>query len=217
MAAMKPSRLLLKVAIALAAIVVFGYLFLRSLESTRSEPYTVARVHVGKWTLVLEPAAGPTAPLLSLQSGEELVARLFHQLFERANESMNSPSVASIPVVLHPEFNRALAARMTPVELLALARAAGLESAPHDPRCLAYRRISEPGVTRQVYFALVESPAIVAFRQQLARTGDGALDAAALTPVMIVGASDANFNRWLPIRADAAECVAPIHIGQGQS
>jgi hypothetical protein len=210
---MKGSRVLLRVATAFAAIAVFGYLFIRSLETTRSEPYTVARAHVGKWTLVLEPAGGPNAPLLSVYTGDELVARLFRQLFERANETMSSPATSSIPVVLRGEFDRGLAGRMTPGELLAAARAAGLESAPHEPRCIAYRRISEPGMTRQTYFAIVRSPAIVGFRQQLARTREGALDAAALTPVMFVGASDPNFHRWLPIRAEDTECVAPIQIG----
>jgi hypothetical protein len=213
MAELTRSRVPLRVAIALVAIAVFGYLFMYSLETTRSEPYTAARAHLGKWTLVLEPAAGPNAPLLSARTGPELVARLFHQLFERANESMSSPATSSIPIVLHLEFNRGLAARMTPVALLAAARAAGLESATHEPRCMAYRRFSEPGMTRQIYFAVVESPAIVAFRQQLARTADGALDAAALTPVMFVGASDAVFDRWLPIRAEEADCVAPIQFG----
>ena len=213
MAAMKRSRVLLRMAIALAAIAVFGYLFLRSLESTRSEPYTVARAHVEKWTLVLEPAEGPNAPLLSVRTGDDLVVRLFRQLFDRANESMSSPATSSIPIVLHGEFNRGLADRMTPGELLAAARTAGLESAPHEPRCMAYRRISEPGTTRQAYFTIVESPAIVSFRQQLARTREGALDAAALTPVMFVGTSDPAFHRWLPIRAEETECVAPIQIG----
>ena len=70
-------------------------------------------------------------------------------------------------------------------------------------------------MTRQVYFATVESPSITGFRQQLARSGEAAFDATALTPVMFVGASDAAFHRWLPIRAEAADCVAPIQIGQG--
>src|SRR6187402_2594898 len=121
MVAMKRSRVLRTVAIALATIAVFGYLFLRSLESTRSEPYTVARAHVEKWTLVLEPAQGPNAPLLAVRTGDDLVVRLFRQLFDRANESMSSPATSSIPVVLHGEFNRGLADRMTPGELLAAA------------------------------------------------------------------------------------------------
>jgi hypothetical protein len=216
MAEKKRSRVLLKVVIGLAAIAVLGYLFIHSLETARSEPYTVERAHLGKWTLVLESAGGPNAPLLSVRTDLELVTGLFRQLFNRAMESMNTPTTASIPVVLRGEFDRGLAGRMTPAALLAAAREAGLETAAHEPRCLAHRRISEPGMTRQTYFAIVESPGIVRFREQLARTSESAFDAAALTPVMFVGASDGAFHRWLPIRAGEADCVAPIQIGQAQ-
>lgn len=216
MADRKRSGVLLKIAIALAAIAVLGYLFIHSLETTRSEPYTVERAHVEKWTLVLEPAEGPNAPLLSARTDHALVAGLFRQLFNRAMETMSTPPTSSIPIVLHGEFDRGLAGRMTPGELLAAARAAGLESASHTPRCLAHRRISEPGMTRQAYFAIVESPSITGFREQLARTAAGAFDAAALTPVIFIGASEPVFHRWLPIRAGDADCVAPIQIRQGQ-
>ena len=128
---------------------------------------------------------------------------------------MSTPATSSIPIVLHGEFDRGLAGRMTPVELLAAARAAGLESASHQPRCMAHRRISEPGTTRQAYFAIVESPSIVSFRAAARADRGAALDAAALTPVMFVGASEPAFHRWLPIRAGETECVAPIQIGQG--
>jgi hypothetical protein len=210
------SSVLVKLAVAVGAVVVLGYLFIGSLETTRSEPYTVARAHLGKWTLVLEPAEGPNPPLLSMHTRPELVASLFRQVFQRAMESMNTPAASSIAIVLHGEFDRGLAGRMTPGELLAAARAAGLESASHEPRCVAYRRISEPGMTRQTYFAIVESPSIADFREQLAKTGAGAFDAASLTPVMIVGASDPAFHRWLPIRAGAEDCIAPIQIAPGQ-
>jgi len=212
----KRSRLLVRMAVALTAVVVLGYLFIGSLETTLSEPYTVERAHLGKWTLVLEPAEGPNPPLLTARTGSELAASLFRQVFQRAMESMNTPATSSIAIVLHGEFDRGLAGRMTPGELLAAARAAGLESAPHQPRCIAHRRISEPGMTRQAYFAIVESPSIVSFRQQLAKEASGAFDAAALTPVIIVGASDPVFDRWLPIRAEEKDCVAPIRIAQGQ-
>jgi hypothetical protein len=211
----KRSRVMFRVAMALAAIAVLGYLFVHSLETARSESYTVARAHLGKWTLVLEPAEGSSAPLLSARTGLELVSSLFRQLFQRAMESMNTPPTASIPIVLHGEFDRGLAGRMTPDQLLAAARGAGLESASHQPRCLAQRRISEPGMTRQIYFAIVESPSIASFREQLARTADAPFDAAALTPLIFVGASDPGFHRWLPIRAEDKDCVAPIQIGEG--
>jgi hypothetical protein len=209
------SNLLLKLVIGLVVLVGLGYLFLHSLETTRSEPYTVERAHLGKWTLVIEPADDPNAPLLSVRTSIELIANLFRQLFHRAMESMNTPAASSIPIVLRGEFDRALAGRMTPDELLGSAREAGLESAAHEPRCLAYRRISEPRMTRQIYFAVVDSPSIVAFREQLAWDGQGQFDAGALTPLMIVGASDPMFHRWLPIRAEDGDCVAPIQVAGG--
>ena len=100
MTAKKRSSVLLKVAIALAAITALGYLFLHSLESTRSEPYKVDRALLGKWTLVLEPAERGNAPLLSLRTDLELVTSLFRQLFNRAMESMSTPTAALIPIVL---------------------------------------------------------------------------------------------------------------------
>lgn len=217
MTAKKRPSVLLKVAIAGAAIAALGYLFIYSLERTRSEPYTVDRALLAKWALVLEPAAAPGAPLLSVRADLELVTSLFRQLFNRAMESMSTPTTASIPIVLRAEFDRGLSGGMTPAELLAAAREAGLESAPHEPRCLAHRRISEPGMTRQAYFAIVASPSITGFREQLARRGDGSFDAAALTPVMFVGASDSAFHHWLPIRAGDEDCVAPIQAGPGRS
>lgn len=208
----KRSSPALKVIIGLAVLAALGYLFIRSLETTHAEPYEVRRAHLAKWTLVVEPAGGPDAPLLSARAGLEPVASLFRQLFQRAMESMNTPPHSSIPIVLRGEFDRALARTLTPESLLAAAREAGLESAPHVPRCLAHRRISEPGNTRQIYFAIVDSPSTVAFRESLAWDGQGQFDAAALTPIMFVGASGPDFTHWLPLRADESACVSPIVI-----
>lgn len=201
-----------KLAIGAVVLVGLGYLFAYSLTTSLSEPYTVEQRRLGPWTLVLDPADGPHAPLLSIRTGSELVANLFRQLFQRAMESMNTPLTASMPIVLHAEFQATLAGSMTPDELLAAAREAGLESQSHVPHCLAHRRISEPGQTRQTYFVIVNSPAIVAFRTTLAQQGQGALDPAAVTPIMFVGSSDAAFHRWLPIQATDSDCVSPIQI-----
>lgn len=208
----KRSNVLVKLLVGIVVLAGLGYLFIRSLETTHAEPYEVRRAHLSGWALTLESAGGPNAPLLSVRTSIELVAGLFRQLFQRAMESMNTPPHSSIPIVLRGEFERALAPKMTPDALLAAAREAGLESAVHEPRCLAHRRISEPGNTRQTYFAIVDSPSIVAFREKLAWDGQGQFDAAALTPIMFVGASGPDFTQWLPLRADDTACVSPIAI-----
>ena len=59
----KRSNLIVKLAVAVAALVGLGFLFAYSLETSVSEPYTVEQTRVGPWTLVIEPADGPNAPL----------------------------------------------------------------------------------------------------------------------------------------------------------
>jgi hypothetical protein len=124
---------------------------------------------------------------------------------------------AALPLVLQSEFEPAKAGTLTPAALLAAARAAGLESAPFEPRCMAHRRISEPGITRQVYFLRFDWPAFTAFRRQAAAqmraAGGAGLDPATLSPVLIVAGSDAAFSRWLPLTMESADdCLAPMVI-----
>ncbi len=206
------SKVLTRVLVAVAALGVVGFLFVRSLEDTRSQPYTVARGPADTWELVVAPAASANSPLLSLRTRPELVSNLSRQVFQRVMESNASPQEALIPLVLQEEFDRALAGTMTPGALVAAARAAGLESARHELRCLAHRRESEGRRVRQVYFVIVDSPTVRAFREQLARTGAPAFDAAALTPVVVVAHSESSLEHWLPIRATEEECVAPIRV-----
>lgn len=209
-----------KLVIAAAVFAVLGVLFMRSLQSTRSAPYTVEAARVQTWTLVLEPSTSPTAPLLGARTSQELVSGLFRQVFTRMMESLNAPAAATIPIVLNGEFQSALGAVMTPDALLDAARAAGLEAAVYEPRCVAHRRVSQPGGTRQVYFATFESPAFERFRGGLAeRLGAAgvaadAFDPRALSPIMFIASADPVFERWLPVRVDPdVDCIAPIEIG----
>lgn len=217
---MPRSKSLLKVALLVAVAAGLGFLFIRSAQSTRSEAYTVGRDLLRNWTVSFDPAASATAPVLVLRPPAELVSGLFRQVFSRTMESLSSPTEPEIPLVLKGEFDRAFAGRVTPEALIAAARSAGLDSGSLVPRCLAYRRVSEPGTTRQLYFVLFDAPVFERFRLQIAALREGqpvptsVFDPAALSPVLIIGASDSAFNRWLPLRADPnADCLAPIKIG----
>jgi len=198
--------LLIKIALALFAVGAFAFLFMRSIEDTRSAPYTVDRAHLQPWTLALEPGSATNHPLLVLRPPPELATGIFKQIFSRAMESLNSPVTPSIPVVLRGEFDATVGARMTQDSMLAAAIAAGVEAAP-VPRCLVHRRISEPGGVRQVYLVFFDAPAITQFRRQ------SGLDADGLSPVLFVAGAGSDFNSWLPQRVNAsADCVAPVEI-----
>jgi hypothetical protein len=194
---------------------VLGYLFVRSLQSTRSAPYPVQASHLRGWTLAADAGAS-TGAVLVLQPPAAFPPALFKQIFERAMESLAAPGVPGMPLVLTDEFARAFGGKVSADQLMAVAQRAGLEREPLEPGCLAHRRVSDPGVTRFVYAATFRSAAYDRFRRDvaaLARESAGAanvFDPAAQSPLLIIGASDAAFAGWLPWRVTEADCVAPL-------
>ena len=209
---------LLKPLLILAAVGVIAFAFLRSVQSTREEPYIISPAQLQNWTFDIEPGNAPTSVLIAMRPPRELASTLFRQLFTRHAESFNGPTVPFVALLLQDEFNRSFAGQVTSNDLLAAARSAGLGGAALQPRCMAYRRDSAPGVTRQLYFVVFDAPAFTRFRQDIATKAlpNTGFDPAALSPVMFVAASDANFNQWLPLRAAESECVAPISVESGR-
>jgi hypothetical protein len=206
---------LIKAAVGLVALAVVGVLFVRSARSVRADPFKVPRDRLTRWTLAIEPPSSSSGALLELRPQRELAATLFNEVFARSGESLSGPVPAAMPLILQSELDARTADALSPEALLALARAAGFESAPLEPRCMAHRRVSAPGVVRQVYFVLFDVPAFDEFRRQVSQrlrdAGASSFDPAAQSPALIVAASDAAFSRWLPLRADAdKECFAPI-------
>ncbi len=209
------SRGLIKLAVGLAALGVLGVLFVRSAQSTRAEPYSIPSGRLSHWTLAVDDAPASSRTLISLRPPAELMPTLFNQVFARSGETMSSPVPAALPLVLQSDIDPPGA--ISPEALQALARDAGLEAATIRPRCMAHRRVSEPGLTRQVYFLRLEVPGFEEFRRQLtqklASAGARPMSPAALTPVMIVGATDASFSRWLPLTPEADDdCIAPVAV-----
>jgi hypothetical protein len=210
-------NILIRVGVGVVVLGGLGWLFVRSAQNVRSEPYEVARARLAGWTLAIDPSPNQSGVLLGLQPDKTTAATLFNQVFSRTGESLSGPVPAAIPLVLQSEFDRARAGTLTAEALLASARTAGLESSRFDPRCMAHRRISAPGITRQVYFMRLDWPALAAFRdqaaQQMRAAGGRGLDPSSLTPILIVAASDAAFGTWLPLKPESADdCLAPMAL-----
>jgi hypothetical protein len=208
-----------KVVVGLAVLATLAVLFLRSVRSTRAEPFAVERESLTGWQLVVQPRADPLGSWLALTPPSRLAAVLGSEVFRRGGESVNYPSPPLVPLLLQSEFERAFAGKVSPEKIEGLGRTAAFESATWEPRCMGHRRVSEPGATRGVYFVLLDAAPFGRFRQELAELlrasgGDPSLfDPAALSPVLIVAALDGNFGRWMPLRADAeADCLAPIDV-----
>jgi len=196
-----------------------GFLFMRSLRDDRARPYTVAREQLKNWTVVIRPASRPADPMLALRPPPDLVPSIFSQVFARAMETLRSPSESAMALLLKGEFDGALNGHVTPDQLVAAARDAGLESVELRPRCLIHKYISEPHDIRQLFVVLFEAPEFNRFREQIARlrpdaAASAGYDPRALSPALFIAASDAAFSRWQPFRADPdTDCVAPVVVG----
>jgi len=211
-------KTLLKVIAALVAVGVLAVLFVRSAQTSRAEPFTIARQDLTGWTLTLAPDADQLDSLLSITPKAALMPPLSRALFDRMGETLHYPP-AAIPVVLRSEFQHAMSGAIMPDELLNAARDIGLESAMFQPLCMARRRISAPGLVRGVYFLVFDLPLLTRFREQVAQQLRAAgrdpslFDPAALSPVLIAADLDGNFSRWLPLRADPkVDCFAPVVV-----
>ena len=210
--------LLPKVALWLVALSALAVLFIRSAQSAREAPFTLERRGMASWSLVLEPDRDALGAWLALRPPTQLAPPLGRQIFSRAGESVHYPNPPSLPLILRSEFDGALAGVLTSAAVVSLARAAGLEAPTLEPRCMARRRISEPGSTRSVYFIVFDVSAFGQFRQAVAAElrsagGNSTFDPAALSPVLIVAATDENFSRWLPLTVNPdVDCLAPVEV-----
>jgi hypothetical protein len=199
---------LLKIVIAFAVLAVLGFLFMRSVTSVRSEPYDISAAHLSGWTLAAGTEQLGEDAALMLLSPPEMGPNLFRQLFSRQMESMGTPTAPGIVLALRRE----LAPGVTSTDLLALARDVALDRARLTPRCVGYRRVSAPGLTRQLYFVWFSSPEYDAFRQRLAAHGGPGYKADALSAVMLA-AAEPGFEGWQPIVVNEMEdCVAPVNV-----
>lgn len=186
-------------------LAVVGLLFMRSVRQARAGAYTVDATHLQGWAVVLQPVSPGGESMLALRPPPDLILELFRQVFERAGETLARSQLPGMPILLPDEINRLVAGGMTPDAIVTAARNSGIESSPVRLQCLAYRRVSEPGGTRQLYFVLLEGQALRTLRQQLGADSD------AQSAVLMVAEADGQFIRWLPLRANPdSDCLAPV-------
>ena len=199
---------LVKVVVVLLVLAGGGWLFVRSAQDARAEPYLVSSRHLTGWTLGIDTATDSQGSVVSLRPPPELPMNLFRQLFSRQMESMGTPSMPGIPLVLRQE----LPSTITAEQVLALAQSAGLDRAAIAPDCVGYRRVSAMGATRQLYYLLFTVSGFEAFRTALAQQAGPGLKPEALSPVLMMAAQP-DFTCWMPIGAVAGrDCIAPVTI-----
>ena len=206
---------LVKLGLGLIALIVVPWLFLRTLQNTIAEPYAVEPEALSGWTLLLADPTRPAVWAVGLQPPALFRSGLFDQLFDRTMASMTSPLDDVLPIVLARELSGGAGAPLSPEAIRQAAGDAGLERARLQPVCMAVKRETFAGRTREFYFVLFDIPEVAAFRQrlnELAQDGAGGGDALGdLDLILPIAGSDAAFAGWWPVVVDReTDCQAPV-------
>ncbi len=205
---------LVKLGLGLAALIVVPWLFLRTLQDTIAAPYEVPADALSSWTLVLADPMRPAVWAAGLQPPALFRAALFDQLFDRTMASMTSPVDDVLPIVLDSELRAGPAAGLAPETIRQAAAEAGLERTRLQPVCMAVKRETFAGRTREFFFVVFDVPEVDAFRRRLGElAGDGAGPDTfgPLDLILPIAGSDAAFTGWWPVVVDReTDCQAPV-------
>lgn len=202
-----------KLGLVLIALVAAPWLFLRTLQDTIAEPYAVDPEALSGWTLVLADSVRPAVWAVGLRPPALFRAGLFDQLFDRTMASMTSPVDDVLPIVLDAEL-RALSAPPAPEAVRQAAAEAGLDRARLRPVCMAVKRETFAGRTREFHFVVFDVPEAATFRRRLgALAGEGGAPdtLGPLDLILPIAGSDAAFTGWWPVVVDReTDCQAPV-------
>ena len=205
---------LVKLGLGLIALIVVPWLFLRTLQNTIAEPYAVEPEALSGWTLVLADPTRPAVWAVGLQPPALFRSGLFDQLFDRTMASMTSPLDDVLPIVLARELSGGAGAPLSAEAIRQAAGDAGLERARLQPVCMAVKRETFAGRTREFYFVLFDIPEVAAFRRrlnELVEDGAGGDALGDLDLILPIAGSDAAFAGWWPVVVDReTDCQAPV-------
>ncbi len=99
---------LIKLAVGLLAIAVFGVLFIRSVRNVGAQPYTLRRATLAGWTVALDPAPATSGVRLALWPPGTFAAPLFSQLFTRSGLMPGRERGQVSPVINLADDDRAI-------------------------------------------------------------------------------------------------------------
>jgi hypothetical protein len=179
-----------------------------------TSPYTVSAAALSDWTVVTSDGTDPW--VVALQPPSTLTSALFADVSRRTRTTLIAPRHPALPLVLQTEFEEALQGVYGSDSVMRMAHDAGVDTTAFAPVCLAHRSASGPSGRAELYFVPFEAAAFNQFRVDLTPTepehaGIGIYAPGTLSPILIIGATDAHFERWWPLAFDRArDCVAEL-------
>lgn len=207
----RPARITAAVLI-IGLSVAFGWWWI---HRTDSRPFRIDESMLTGWTLVTTDGTDPW--VVGIRPSDALITSLFKEVSRRAGKTLVAPPHPAVPLVLRSEFEEGLQGVYGVDSVTRIAKGAGIDGRSFAPVCLAHRVANTSAGRAEVYFVPFESVPFNQMRVDLLpaqpeQAGVGIYDPATLTPVLIVAASDAAFDRWWPLVFDREhDCEAPLN------
>jgi hypothetical protein len=182
----------------------------------RSRPYHVDRSALSGWHVVL--GAGDDPWVVALEPPASLTKSLFEQVATKVDRRLVAPQHVALPLVMRPEYDDALQGVYGAMDIQRMAKQEMTGESTVEPVCIGRRADSQNGEAGELYFLAVNSEAFNALRLQLRpdfpeHAGIGIYDPGAMTPVLPIATTDANFARWWPIRLERiTDCQAQVLV-----
>lgn len=175
---------------------------------------TLSASAFANWPIIVSDGTDPWIVALAPPAG--IMATLSAEVTRRAGRPLFAPPHPGVPLVLRTEFDEALQGVYGTDSVLRMAHDVSVDATRLQPVCLAHRVSNGPSGRAEIFFVPFESPEFWQLRADLTpiepeHAGVGVYDPSTLSPILIVGATDANFDRWWPLPFDAAtDCVGVV-------
>ena len=166
------------------------------------------------WPIIVSNGTDPW--IVALAPPEAVMTTLSAEVTRRAGRPLSAPPHPGLPLVLRTEFDEGLQGVYGTDSVVLMARDGGVDATHLQPVCLAHHVRDGAGGRAEIYFVPFESPEFSQLRIDLTpsepeHAGVGVYEAGTLTPILIVGATDANFDNWWPLHFNAAaDCVGVV-------
>jgi hypothetical protein len=200
---------------AAATAVVAALVWLVVLDQ-RSEPYSIESTMLSGWKIA---PGGPEDPwVIAVQPPAALTATLFQQVSTKVGHSLVAPPHSALPLVMRKEHDDALQGVFGVTDIDRMARGIFSDASRFEPVCIGHLVDNRNGSSGELFFLAVNSREFNDLRIEIQpdfpeHAGIGIYEAGSLTPILPIATTDADFDRWWPIRLDeAVVCQAQVLV-----
>ena len=191
------------------------------LRSRTQLSVTLSATAFASWPIIVSNGTDPW--IAALAPPDAVMSTLTAEVTRRAGRALVAPTHPGLPLVLRTEFDEGLQGVYGTDSVVRMARDGGVDAAHLQPVCLAHQVRDGAEGRAEIYFVPFESSEFSQLRIDLTPTepehaGVGVYEPGTLTPILVIGTTGENLERWWPLRFNpATDCVGVVATTAAQN